>query len=109
MRVKSRTFWVVLVLVLLASTGTYVAWAAIRAHRNLVTLDVRDMEVRKVLGKIEWQTRETIIPDKNVKGKVTLNVRNVPLDEVLRIIGEQTESRVSTLYPLYLNSKAMSM
>src|ERR1051325_5780527 len=107
MRVKSRAFWVVLVL--LASGGTYVAWAAIRAHRNLVTLNVRDMDVQKVLPKIEWQTRETIIADKNVKGKVTLNVNNVPLDEVLRIIGEQTSARVSTLYPLYSSSKSMSM
>src|SRR6185369_5970475 len=107
MRVKSRTFWVVLVVTLLTSAGAYVAWAAIRAHRNLVTLDVRDMEVRKVLGKIEWQTRETIIPDKNVKGKVTLNVKNVPLEEVLRIIGEQTSSRFSTFYPLYSTSKSM--
>ena len=50
MRVKSRAFWAVLVL--LASGGGYVTWAAIRAHSNLVTLNVRDMEVRKVLGKI---------------------------------------------------------
>ena len=107
MRVKSRAFWAVLVL--LASGGGYVTWAAIRAHSNLVTLNVRDMEVRKVLGKIEWQTRETIVPDKNVKGKVTLNVKNVPLEEVLRIIGEQTSSRVSTFYPLYSSSKSMSM
>ncbi|HKQ37663.1 MAG TPA: hypothetical protein VJ063_06260 [Verrucomicrobiae bacterium] len=94
---------------LLLSSGTYVTLAAIRAHRNLVTLNVRDMEVRKVISKIEWQTRETIIPDKNVKGKVTMNVRNVPLETALHIIGEQTESRFSTVYPLYSSSRSMSM
>jgi hypothetical protein len=107
MQRKTAVIWAIATL--LASGGTYVTWAAIRASRNLVTLNVRDMEVRKVIGKLEWQTRETIIPDKNVKGKVTLNVRKVPLETVLRIIGEQTESRFTTVYPLYATSQSMSM
>ena len=108
MRNRKVTIWAVIGL-LLASSGGYVTWAAIRAHRNLVTLNVRDMEVRKVISKIEWQTFETIIPDKNVKGKVTMNVRNVPLEVAMQIISDQTESRFGTVYPIYSSSRTLNM
>ncbi len=42
-----------------------------------------------------------------MQGKVTLNVRRMPLPEVLRRIGEQTFSRSSALYPLYSNGKSL--
>ena len=108
MQNRKGATWLVVGL-LLASSGGYVTWAAIRAHRNLVTLNVRNMDVRKVIGKVEWQTRETIIADKNVKGKVTMNVRSVPLETVLQIIDDQTESRSGTIYPIYSSSRAMNM
>ena len=108
MKNRKAAIWIIVGL-LLASSGTYVTWAAIRAHRNLVTLNVRDMDVRKVISKIEWQTRETIVPDKNVKGKVTMNVRNVPLETVLQIIDDQIESRFTTVYPLYSSPRSLSM
>ena len=79
-------------------------WAGNRAwqaHLNLVTLDVQDADVRDVVRKIEWQTWETIVVNKDVKGKVTLNVRKVPLEEVMGIIGEQTSSRFSAIYPIF--------
>src|SRR5512136_2798622 len=95
--------------VLLAATGLlYGAWAAVRAHRNLVTLNVRNMDVRQVVTKIEWQTWENILVHKNVQGKVTLNVRKVPLEEVLKIIGDQTASRWSAIYPLYSSGKSLT-
>ena len=76
-------------------------YVAVRAYRDLVTLDVRDMEVREVVKKIEWQTWENIYVQKEVEGKVTLNVHDMPLESVLDIIGEQTSSRPTTLFPLY--------
>ena len=104
---RKASIWLIAGL-LLVSGGGYVTWAAIRAHRNLVTLNVRDMDVRKVIGKIEWQTRETIIADKNVKGKVTMDVHSVPLETVLQIISDQTESRHGTVYPLYSSSRSLA-
>ncbi len=80
------------------------AWLAHRAylaHQNLVTLDVRDADVRDVIRKCEWQTWETIVVHKDVKGKVTLNVNKVPLEEVLGIIGDQTSARVTAVYPIF--------
>ncbi len=79
------------------------AW---QAHKNLVTLDVRDADVRDVLKKIEWQTWETIVVHKDVKGKVTFNVVKSPLEEVLRIISDQTSLRISAVYPIYSKSSA---
>ncbi|MDB6027148.1 MAG: hypothetical protein JWM68_3371 [Verrucomicrobiales bacterium] len=84
-------------------------YLAIRAHRDLVTLDVRDMDVRKVVDKIEWQTWESIYVQKAVDGKVTLNVHDMPLDTVLGIIGEQTSSRWSAIYPLYSSRASLKL
>lgn len=85
----------------LAAWVGYLAWAA---RHNLVTLDVRDADVREVIGKIERQTRETLLMDANVKGKVTLNVKRAPLEAVLAILEDQVSLRWSVLYPLYTSS-----
>jgi hypothetical protein len=85
------------------------AWLGQRAymaHKNLVTLDVRDADVRDVLRKCEWQTWETIVVHKAVKGKVTINVRKVPLEEVLGVISEQTSTRITAVYPIYSKNKS---
>src|SRR5215467_2037879 len=83
------------------------AYRAYRAHANLVTLTVRNMDVRRVVSKLEWQTWERIVLSTNVSGKVTLNVHSVPLDEVLNIIGLQTDSRWTRLYPIYSTRKSI--
>ena len=84
------------------------AYRAYRAHTNLVSLSVRNMEIRRVVSKLEWQTWEKIVVSKDVGGKVTLQVRDVPLDEVLNIIGLQTDSRWTRLYPLYSTKKSLA-
>ncbi len=96
-----------LALVVVAVLG-YGTWVALKAHRNLVTLNVRNMEVREVVKKIERQTWESIFVQKEVQGKVTFNVRNAPLEDVLKIIGDQTFSRWSAIYPLYSNGKSLA-
>lgn len=83
----------------------YGVFFMMRARSNLVTLDVRNADVRAVISKLEWQTWENIYASPDVKGTVTLKVSKVPLEEVLRIIGEQTASRSSAVYPIY-SSKA---
>src|SRR6266545_2007685 len=90
-------------LVIGGACAAYAWWA----HSDLVTLNVRNMEVRLVVKKIEHQTRASIMVHSNVQGKVTLNVRRMPLEDVLEIVGEQTFSRWSSLYPLYSNGKSL--
>jgi hypothetical protein len=84
--------------------GSWLAW---RARSNLVTLNVRNMDVRKVVSKIQWQTWERIIVNNDVSGKVTLNVTKVPLEAVLHIVAMQTSSRWTALYPLYSSGKSV--
>ena len=84
------------------------AWFAYGASQNLVTLDVRGMDVREVVKKIEWQTWEMIYLHKEVEGKVTLNVKRVPLEEVLNILNDQISTRWSVIYPLYSGSLSLA-
>ncbi len=90
-----------------AGSLVWFGYLAYRAHLNLVTLDVRQMDVRQVASKIEWQTWERVLVNKQVKGAVTLKVKNAPLDEVLNIIGLQTGSRWTALYPIYGTRKSV--
>lgn len=102
---KIKPLYLILgVLVALLGWGGYIAWCA---HLNLVTLNVRNMEVREVTKKIERQTWETILVHKDVQGKITLNVHRVPLHEVLNIIAEQTSGRWTAMYPLFRQSKSL--
>ena len=94
----------VLAAVLLVYVGKW-AWSA---HQNLVTLSVRNLDVRDVVRKIEWQVWEVIYVDKAVEGKVTLNVKDMPLEQVLALVAGQTSSRPSVLYPLYSNSRSFA-
>ena len=94
-------------LILLSTLATLGGYAAYRAHLNLVTLNVRDADVRRVVRSIEWQTWEKIIVHNDVSGKVTLNVHEMPLEQVLRIISAQISSRWMTVYPLYSSRKSL--
>lgn len=91
----------VLAVVLGGAALVWAGYCAYRAQANLVTLNVRNTDVRQVVPKLEWQTWERILIHKDVSGNVTLNVRNVPLAEVLNIIGLQTGARWTSLYPIY--------
>jgi type II secretory pathway component GspD/PulD (secretin) len=95
-------------------TGTIVlliliwgSYAAIRAHSNLVSLDVHNADVREVIRKVEWQTWESIFVQKEVEGKITLKVHKIPLEEVLNLISEQSSSRWTAMYPLYSTGKSL--
>ena len=93
--------------IILTSGAIWCGYAAYRAHLNLVTLNVREADVRRVVRSIEWQTWEKIIVHHNVSGKVTLNVHEMPLEQVLRIISAQISSRWMTIYPLYSSHKSL--
>lgn len=99
---RKRILWTSLCVAL-----AWFGYRAYRAYTNRVTLDVRDMEVRQVVSKLEWQTWERILVHKAVSGRVTLNVQNAPLSEVLGIIGLQVSARWTTLYPLYATRRSV--
>lgn len=93
--------WRFLTLALLGSVATYGLFVAVRARSNLVSLNVRDADVREVVRQLKWQTWEDICLTPGTQGRVTLNLRRLPLEEVLRMIGQQTLSRSTVVYPLH--------
>ena len=90
-----------------AAAALWFGYAARQAHFNLVTLDVRNADVRDVIKKIERQTWEDIAVQKEVTGKITLKVARQPLDAVLNIIAEQTSARWVAVYPLYTTGPSL--
>lgn len=100
---RAQLLWALL---LLAALG-YAARFAWRAHQNLVTFDVRETDVREVAKKMEWQTWEDIHVHKEVQGKITLKVVNMPLEEALRIVSGQAQSRPVLFYALYSDGASL--
>lgn len=89
----------------IACYAGYVAW---RAHTKLVTLHVHNVPFEKVMAQVRWQTWERFEWHKDVKGKVTLDLDRMPLEQVLPLIGEQVSARVATVYPLYRSKTALA-
>lgn len=92
-----KTIFILIGLVLAVSGG----WLWHRAAKNLVTLDVQDAEVWRVVKSMRWQTWEDIELAKGVTNRVTLSVRRMPLENVLDLLGQQTGTRWVSVYPLY--------
>ena len=101
---KKLLFSVLTVVILAAAWFGYLAYCA---HLNLVTLDVRNMDVREVVKKIERQTWEKLLLDTNVQGSLTLDVHKMPLEEVLNIIDDQISARWTAIYPLYTTAQSL--
>lgn len=98
-----KTFWIALIVGVLAYGGR-LAW---RAHRDLVSLDVHDVELSQVVRALRWQTWEPIFVGANVTGRVTLRVHNQPLEVVLDILNDQVNGRWTAVYPLYTSRKSL--
>lgn len=103
---NKRNLWIVLIAVACVLAALF-ARAAVRAHRNLVTLRVRNAEVPVVLKSLRWQTWEPLYAAPGITGKVTLNVVDMPLEEVLDIMASQASARWNIVYPIYDDSQAL--
>src|SRR6266436_8922790 len=93
--------------VLLAGGGMWFARAAWRAHRQIVTLNVRQVPLAEVLRKLEWQTWEKIRAETNLNARITLHVTDKPLSSVLDRLAEQAGAHWSTLYAVYDSPRAL--
>ena len=79
MRKKLLIFVLVLVTI-----SCVVSAQGLAQNDDLVTLKVRQTEITDVLSMITEQLGVNMIPDETVQGKVTLNLEQVKLKEVLR-------------------------
>ncbi|TDX53274.1 secretin and TonB N-terminal domain-containing protein [Orenia marismortui] len=58
----------------------------INAEDKLVTLTVRQADIKDVLVMLTEQSGINMVPDNTVKGKVTLNLNNVNLEDAINIL-----------------------
>lgn len=93
--------------VLIVVLGSWFGRAAWRAHKNIVSLRVRNAPVAEVIRQLERQTWEHIQMDKNLTGLVTLEVKNKPLATVLDRIAQQVGARWTTIYAVYDSKPAL--
>ncbi len=92
---------------LIALGGIGLGRCAWRAHRNLVTLHVRNAPLAEVIRKIEWQTWKRIRADKRFDTGITLDVKDQPLASVLDRLALQCGARWTTLYAVYGSRRAL--
>ena len=59
---------------------------ALAQQDKTITLDVKDMEITDVIRMIADQSGLNIITSKNVKGQVTINLQDIPVEKALEAI-----------------------
>ncbi len=64
----------------------FIAAAGFAEQEKTITLDVKDMEITDVIRMIADQSSLNIITSKNVKGLVTINLQDIPVEKALQAI-----------------------
>jgi type IV pilus assembly protein PilQ len=64
----------------------FMSGSAMAQQDKTITLDVKDMELTDVLRMIADQSALNIIASKNVKGQVTINLQDIPVEKALEAI-----------------------
>jgi hypothetical protein len=92
----------------LALGGLWFGRLAWRAHRNLVTLHARNMPLADVVRSLEWQTWEHIRFDKRLGAKITLNVKDAPLSDVLDLVADRAGARWQKTFAVGASKNALA-
>ena len=93
--------------IVLVAVGVWFGRAAWRAHQNIVTLNVRNMPLKDVVRKMEWQTWKKILVDKRLSGNVTLRLKNVPLAQALDRLAGQISATAQTIHAVHRSNYAL--
>src|SRR5215510_5209327 len=89
---------------LLVGGGVWSAKILWRVRSQLVSLVVHSAPLREVLRKIERQTWKKIDAEQALDARITLQVRDRPLNEVLDRIAQQAGAHWCTVYAVYDSS-----
>ena len=95
------------VTVLAVAGAAWAGRAIYRAKKNIVSIDVYNAPLAEVIKKLESQTWETILARGDIQTKVTLKVKNVPLDEALDQLGRQAGVNWSKWHAVHDSSRAL--
>ncbi|MCW5557790.1 MAG: hypothetical protein KIT22_08160 [Verrucomicrobiae bacterium] len=91
----------------LAGACFWAGRAAWRAHRDLVTLHVRNAPLSQVIASLHRQTWETIVTDSRLDERVTLNIKDAPLIEVLDRLGGQVGGLATAIHAVHESRGAL--
>lgn len=101
--------YVVLGLAVLVIVGlAWVGRAVYHARYNRVTVDVYNAPVADVIKQFERQTQETILAGKGLEAKVTLAVKNLPLEEALDQLARQAGANWSKWHAVHGSERALT-
>src|SRR5277367_4154129 len=95
----------------LAAVAVVAIWfgrLAWRAHRNLVTLHVRNMPLADVVKSMERQTWEKIRFDKSITARISLNVVDAPLSRALDLVADRAGARWQKTFAVGATDLAMA-
>jgi hypothetical protein len=104
---RMKTRHIGLALAAIAVTGLWFGRLAWRAHQNLVTLYARNMPLAEVVSTLERQTWEKIKFDKSMSARITLNVKDAPLWQVLDLVAERAGGRWQRTFAVGSSDSAM--
>jgi len=96
------------IIVLVAAGFAWVGRAVYRAKHNLVTIDVYHAPLASVIKQMERQTRETILASKDLDAKVTLALKNAPLEEALDRLGQLAGASWSKWHAVHGSDRALN-
>lgn len=91
----------VVLVALVAGAGTWFAWRALRHPRDTVTLQVRNLPLADVAAKIFSQTGKRLNIDPKLEAKISFDVKDMPLSQVLDILADQAAARWSRTFAVY--------
>jgi hypothetical protein len=90
----------------LALGAVGLTWAWRKTQANTVDLEVREATLAEVVHSIRRQTSKPVLVRPGEAGKITLNVRNIPLNEALDFVCDQAECRWDLLVALYRGARS---
>jgi hypothetical protein len=94
-------------IIVVVAGAAWIGRSVHRARHNLVTIDVYNAPLASVIKQLERQTRETILVGKGLEAKVTLAVKNLPLDEALDRLGQQVGANWSKWHAVHGSERAL--
>lgn len=102
-----KTRHIGIALAAVAVAGVWLGRLAWRAHHDLVTLYARNMPLAEVVSALERQTWEKIRFDKSMSARITLNVKDAPLWQVLDLVAERAGARWQRTFAVGASDRAM--
>jgi hypothetical protein len=103
---NKKHLWIGMTVVVAAGLA-WMGRAVYRARHNIVTLDVYNVPLATVIKQLARQTQETILAGNGLEARVTLAVKDVPLEEALDRLGQQAGASWSKWHAVHASDRAL--